>query len=141
MSNSLLRRSGGVISALMFLLFLAIVPRQVNLWSVTQDRYYIVSIGVYLILALICFTGVAWGFWQGEKAGKMYGVVGTLVVSGLGFVAVYYMITGFVLSRDLISIFIAITMFFWGIVILVLVAAIRKIASKISDSTQKSTST
>jgi hypothetical protein len=84
---------------------------------------------------------VAWGFWQGEKAGKMYGVVGTLVVSGLGFVAVYYMITGFVLSRDLISIFIAITMFFWGIVILVLVAVIRKIASKISDSTQKSTST
>jgi len=113
----------------------------VNLWSVTQDRYYVVSVGIYLILALICFIGVAWGFWQGEKAGKVYGVIGTLVASGLGFVGVYYWITGFVLSRDQISIFIAITMFFWGIVIFVGVTAIQKIASKIGGSDHKSTST
>jgi hypothetical protein len=90
---------------------------------------------------LICFTGVAWGFWEGEKAKKVYGVVGTLVASGLGFVAVYYWITGFVLSRDQTSIFIAITMFFWGVVIFVGVTVIQKIASRIGGSTQKSTST
>lgn len=132
MSNSIARRLGGVISGLLTLLFIGIVPRQVNLWSVTQDQYYVVSIGIYLILGLICFTGVAWGFWQGEKAGKVYGVVGALVASGTIFVALYYWITGFVLSRDQISIFIAITMFFWGIVIFGVVALIQKVASKIS---------
>lgn len=132
MSNSIARRLSGVIFGFLTLLLFAIVPRQVNLWSVTQDRYYVVSIGIYLILALICFIGVAWGFWKGEKAEKVYGVVGTLVASGTIFVAVYYWITGFVLSRDLISIFIAITMFFWGIVIFVLVAVIQKVASKIA---------
>jgi len=141
MSNSISRRIGGVVSGLLTLLFIGIVPRQVNLWSVTQDRYYVVSIGIYLILALICFAGVAWGFWNGEKANKMYGVVGTLVASGLGFVAVYYWITGFVLSRDVISIFIAVTMFFWGIVIFVGVTVIQKIVDKIGGSGQKSTST
>jgi hypothetical protein len=141
MSNSIARRFGGVVAGLLTLLFIGIVPRQVNLWSVTQDQYYVVSIGIYLILGLICFIGVAWGFWQGEKANKVYGVIGTLVASGLGFVAVYYWITGFVLSRDQISIFIAITMFFWGIVIFVGVTVIQKIASRIGGSTQKSTST
>lgn len=133
MSNSIARRLGGVVAGLLTLLFIGIVPRQVNLWSGTQDQYYVVSIGIYLILALICFAGVAWGFWQGEKANKVYGIAGTLVASGLGFVAVYYWITGFVLSRDLISIFIAITMFFWGVVIFGGVTVIQKIASKIAE--------
>lgn len=133
MSNSIARRLGGVVAGLFTLLFIGIVPRQVNLWSVTQDRYYVISVGIYLILALICFIGVAWGFWQGEKANKVYGVVGTFVASGLGLVAVYYWITGFVLGRDQISIYIAITMFFWGIVIFVGVMGIQKIASKIAE--------
>jgi hypothetical protein len=143
MGNSLARRSGGVIAGFLTLLFIAIIPYEVNLWSVTQDTIHVTLIGAYLTLGLICFIGVAWGFWQGEKANKVFGVVGWLVASGLFFVTSYYWATGFVLSSpvDGTSTFIALVMGFWGIVIFVGVTLIYIIASRIGGLTQKFTST
>lgn len=127
MSNTLARRSVGVVAGFLTLLMAGMIPRQLNMWSATHDQYYLGSVGFYLVLAAFCFVGVAWGFWRGEKAGEVYAGIGGLVATGSMVVALYYWVTGFVLSRDKISIFIALTMFFSGVVIFVLIAVFQRL--------------
>jgi hypothetical protein len=128
------RKGIGGVSTLLLVLWLALAGRALSLWLGPRIRFQILMFGFHLVVITILLMGVSWGFWRGEKAGKIFGGIGMLIAFLCFMGALYYWITGFILSRNPLPTYGAISLFFTGIVIAVLVflagAGLEKLDSR-----------
>jgi len=88
----------GGISTLLSLLMLALIQRQFSMWNITQDGYYILSTGLYVVVLMIFLIGVSWGLKTGKTAERIWKATGGLVTSIVSFATVYYAIDAFILG-------------------------------------------
>ena len=88
----------GGISTLLSLLMLALIQRQFSMWNITQDGYYILSTGLYVVVLMIFLIGVSWGLKTGKTAERIWKATGGLVTSIVSFATVYYVIDAFILG-------------------------------------------
>lgn len=126
--TSAARKLGGIVSGLFFLLMLGLINRQYGVWSLTQDGYYLVSTGLYLVVAVVFFAGVTWGFFLGEKAEKVFGGGVGIIIAIVGLLAVYNWVTGQVLGSDVNAVFAALTWMMTAIALAVVTVVIGGLA-------------
>ena len=95
----------GGISTLLSLLMLALIQRQFSMWNITQDGYYILSTGLYVVVLMIFLIGVSWGLKTGKTAERIWKATGGLVTSIVSFATVYYVIDAFILGGGINEIY------------------------------------
>lgn len=117
-----------MIAVLFLLLMLGLINRQYGMWSLTQDGYYLLSTGIYLIVAVIFYAGTAWGFTSGEKAERVFAGGAGLVTILAFLAAAYFWFTGLVIGRDRVAIYAAIVWTLTGVALVVVTVVIEKIA-------------
>lgn len=88
----------GGISTLLSLLMLALIQRQFSMWNITQEGYYLLSTGLYVVVLMIFLIGVSWGLKTGASAERIWKATGGLVTSIVSFATVYYVTNGFILG-------------------------------------------
>lgn len=122
------RKLGGIVAGLLLLLMLGLIQRQYGMWSLTQDGYYLTSTGLYLVVAVVFYAGVSWGFFSGENAEKVFlgGAVLVLVIAGLA--ASYGWFTGMVLDGTATDVFAALVWTATAIALAVVTAVVGGLA-------------
>jgi len=88
----------GGISTLLSLLMLALIQRQFSMWNTTQEGYYALSTGLYVVVLVVLLIGVSWGLKTGEAAERIWKATAGVVTSIVSFVTAYYLITGIALG-------------------------------------------
>ena len=127
-TNSVARRSVGVLAAVLLLAMIALSWRQYTMWGRTGDGYYLTSTMLYLVVDALLFSGAAWGFLENRLATQTIGVgVGLLGLLCIGM-ALFNWVTGFVLGRDAPTIFAAINWALAGFVLLALLEGLRRLS-------------
>lgn len=119
----------GGISALLSLLMLALIQRQFSMWNTTQEGYYFLSTGLYIVVLLILLIGVSWGLRAGEAAEELWKVIGGIVVGIVSLATAYYVFTGLVLNGGVNVIFTALV----SVVITITVNTIFYLILNVSD--------
>ncbi|WP_139171229.1 hypothetical protein [Halorientalis regularis] len=135
MGNSSSRKAGGLVAGLLLLLMLSLIGRQYQLWTLTQDKYYVFSLGLYLVVAIVFFAGVVWGFYSGEQAKDIYQKGAGAIIALSFFISAYYWIVGRVIGSDPLEIYSGIVWFFTGLTLAAVTAGINKVAERRGTAT------
>lgn len=128
-STSLTRKVFGVISGLIVAFWGLLILRQLGQWSATGDGYYLVSSGMFVVIVVLLWAGVAWGFFRGERAKQVFGGVAALVGMLCFLASLYFWVTGRVIGNDVNAIVSALVWGFTGIVVYVTGFVIPKLVS------------
>ena len=112
------------------------MDRQHGLWVATGDGYYVLSLGIYVVLGLVAFAGVSWGFAEGESADKIFGIGSVMVVAIVGLATAYFWFVGMVLSRGVNSVYVALVLSLTLVGVLFVMFLLPAIASRVGGSEQ-----
>jgi hypothetical protein len=78
------------------------------MWNVTQEGYYLLSTGLFILVLLVFLIGVSWGLKTGEAAERIWKATAGGVTSIVSFVTLYNVTTGILLDGGVNSTYSAI---------------------------------
>lgn len=111
------RKFVGSVAGLVILFGILLTSRQLRLWSLTGDGYYLVSGGLFIVIMVVLWAAVAWGFFRGERAKRLFGVIAGVAGLACFLAAAYFWITGSVFGSDVNAVFSALVWGFTGILV------------------------
>ncbi len=128
--SSTARTLGGIVAGLLLLLMFGLINRQYRMWSLTRDGYYLVSTGIYLVVAVVFYAGTTWGFTSGEQAERIFAGGAGLMTSIAFLAAAYFWFTGRIFGDDRMAIFSALVWTLTAVVLAIVSVIIIKVAQK-----------
>lgn len=130
--RTILKRAGGVIASIPLVVMVLLIPRQYQMWSLTEDGFYLVTTGVYIIIAAISLAGTSWGLLSKDHAQRVFVGGGCIVASLTLFVASYHWFTGLVLRTNPNGVFSALVWTLTGVCLFVVIGGTTKMSGDLS---------
>lgn len=126
--RTILKRVGGVIASVLLVVMVLLILRQYRMWSLTGDGYYLVSTGLYIVVATVFLAVVAWGLLSKDRAERVFVGVGSITASVVMLAASYHWVTGRLLRTNPHEVFGALVWTLTGVCLFTVIGVTTKIS-------------